>query len=765
MTSRAVIGALRVNLGLDSAQFQNGLRDAQSSLQSFGKKARNFGAAVSAAFSIPAGAFFTSVARSAGGFEQTLDVLGSTLGATAEQIQEVGQQARELGLRYAQGAGVASDAALVLAKNGLSLQDIMQGALEASLKFAAATGGDVAASADLATDIMLQFNKEASDLGGVVDVLAGVLNASKFGFDDIRLAIGQAGGVAASAGVTFEDLAAGISATSQNFASGSDAGTSFKNFITRLTGVSKEARAEIEALGLSFFDQAGQMRPLRDIAEDLSRVYSGMSDSARVASMQIIFGVDAMRTASGLAAQGAEGIDRFSAALQGVSAESLATDRLDNFNGAMARLGAAFDELKLAVADSGFLDALTGIVEAFAAGLRYLADLPEGVKRFAVGLGVLAAVVGPIVGTIGLFVAGLAAISAPVAAVIAGVAALAAALFAFGEDIMAFLEGAWRAMQDAFEGAVDWVSSVATAFSDLASGALDSVGRMVLGVISWLQDRLGAVFDWVVDKVGAVKDAFFRLYDDVVGNSYVPDMVDGIAAEFGRLPQVMVEPALDATGRVSAGFRDMKEESDGLGEIWDSFSGRAGGAIDRLIDGTYSWRDALKDALSVIEDIARQQLGGGTGGSSKGGLIAGLLGSVASGIAGTFSSTGFGFGNSLATHALASGANIPIIASADGNVFSGNRLKRFASGTVISSPTMFPLANGAGLMAEAGPEAIMPLTRGPDGKLGVRSHGGGGARVMNLTINATDADSIKRSRGQLSAQIGDAVRRGEREYR
>lgn len=69
-----------------------------------------------------------------------------------------------------------------------------------------------------------------------------------------------------------------------------------------------------------------------------------------------------------------------------------------------------------------------------------------------------------------------------------------------------------------------------------------------------------------------------------------------------------------------------------------------------------------------------------------------------------------------------------LLPSANGNVFSGGRVQAFARGGVVNSPTIFPMANGTGLMGEAGPEAIMPLTR-IGGKLGVRAAGGGGTTI------------------------------------
>lgn len=98
---------------------------------------------------------------------------------------------------------------------------------------------------------------------------------------------------------------------------------------------------------------------------------------------------------------------------------------------------------------------------------------------------------------------------------------------------------------------------------------------------------------------------------------------------------------------------------------------------------------------------------------------------------------------------------------ADGGAFSQGRVVPFANGGVVSSPTMFPMRGATGLMGEAGPEAIMPLARGPDGKLGVRGGGGGGTTVV-MNISTPDAQSFNRSRGQIAAQMNRALGRGSR---
>jgi phage-related minor tail protein len=89
-------------------------------------------------------------------------------------------------------------------------------------------------------------------------------------------------------------------------------------------------------------------------------------------------------------------------------------------------------------------------------------------------------------------------------------------------------------------------------------------------------------------------------------------------------------------------------------------------------------------------------------------------------------------------------------------------VKPFAGGGVIGTPTYFPLlSGGVGLAGEAGPEAILPLARGPDGRLGVAS-GGGAPTNVTIHISTPDADSFRRSEVYLTGQIARAVARGQR---
>jgi phage-related minor tail protein len=133
-----------------------------------------------------------------------------------------------------------------------------------------------------------------------------------------------------------------------------------------------------------------------------------------------------------------------------------------------------------------------------------------------------------------------------------------------------------------------------------------------------------------------------------------------------------------------------------------------------------------------------------------------LAGAAARAAAGPIQSGVSGFLNGL----LGAGSELGF---ARGGVFRGGRVQPFAAGGVVAAPTYFPMAGGTGLMGEAGPEAILPLTRGPDGRLGVAS-GASTARPVSVTVHIATPDpgAFRRSEAQVTASLARAVARGQR---
>jgi len=102
-----------------------------------------------------------------------------------------------------------------------------------------------------------------------------------------------------------------------------------------------------------------------------------------------------------------------------------------------------------------------------------------------------------------------------------------------------------------------------------------------------------------------------------------------------------------------------------------------------------------------------------------------------------------------------------ILPFADGAPFSQGRVMPYAQGGIVSTATGFGMRGGMGLMGEAGPEAIMPLARGPDGKLGVKGGASGGTTVV-MNITTPDVQGFQRSQSQIAAQLSRALNTGNR---
>ena len=116
-----------------------------------------------------------------------------------------------------------------------------------------------------------------------------------------------------------------------------------------------------------------------------------------------------------------------------------------------------------------------------------------------------------------------------------------------------------------------------------------------------------------------------------------------------------------------------------------------------------------------------------------------------------------------ALSSLVGGLFSNVLPFAKGGSFAQGKVMPFAQGGVVSGPVAFPMRGGMGLMGEAGPEAIMPLSRGADGRLGVKAEGGR-ARAVNVTFNiqTPDVAGFQRSQSQIAAQMSRLLAAGQR---
>lgn len=218
----------------------------QAAQQGIGAKLQSAGTTTSMYASAPAAGGLGFIVNEARQFEAGMNGVRAIIqNLTDEDFKKLEEQARQYGATTIFTAAQVANAIQTLAQNGLSADQILGGALAATVSSSAALNYDIASTADLITDVMLQFGKGADELGDVADKLVGLRSNSKFRPEDLKFAFSMGGGVSGSSGLSMEDFMAGLGLSSYMFGSGSDAGTAFKTYNQRLSSPDSEvARKE-----------------------------------------------------------------------------------------------------------------------------------------------------------------------------------------------------------------------------------------------------------------------------------------------------------------------------------------------------------------------------------------------------------------------------------------------------------------------------------------------------------------------------------------
>lgn len=317
---------------------------------------------------------------------------------------------------------------------------------------------------------------------------------------------------------------------------------------------------------------------------------------------------------------------------------------------------------------------------------------PEPVKRLIVAGAGLAAIVGPLTAALGLLAIGIGAVGAPVAVAIAAITALTAAAAAF-----------WPEIEAGAAVVAESVAAIVAGVEAAGRAAVETVRAWVAEVWAVIRDGFGRVADFVDGVARRITDAWAFVYDEVVGNSSVPDLVDGVLAEFKRLDRGAAGQA-EATAETVAGTFE---------ELRDTVAG------------------ALADVVRSGDFTARG--------------LAGVVRGIGAQVAGRASSRAIDLLSGLAVNAIGGALGGGGATSAPGG------LPRFNEGAD------FTVGGRGGI--DRNLVAFM-ATRGE--RVTVTPKGGGAGPAVNVTIQTPNPEAFAASRGQVSATIARAVARGQR---
>lgn len=509
--------------GKDGKLSWEGLKKGGSATKALGEGITDLGRSMTLGLTVPivaAGGAATSVAAS---FDDAMSQVQGALGDASADMDGLRDLALQLGADTVFSATESAQAMVELAKGGLTEAQIKGGALAASMDLAAAGQLNLADAAATTVQMMGSFGLGAGDATRIANALAGAANASSADVSDLTQAMSQCSAQASLAGWSLEDTAAALALFADHGVKGSDAGTSLKTMLQRLSAPTDQAAEAIAAYGLSIRDSNGKMKDISGIADELTGKLGGLSDAERDAALQTIFGADASRAAAILMQSGSEGLAKYiDATNDATAAETMANAQKGELSWALENMGGAIESASIAFG-TALAPAITAVAGVIGDVAEAFATLPAGVQTGIAVVLALVAALGPLLMVVGSVVAALPAISegfavlggalavplAPAAAVVAAIAAVAAAIYAawttsetFRAAVMAGVDAISSKVQEICAFLAPYVQAFLDQIVSTVQVAMDTLGPIIGAVLTVIVDIVVPILTALMDSVG-----------------------------------------------------------------------------------------------------------------------------------------------------------------------------------------------------------------------------------------------------------------------
>src|SRR5690625_1847755 len=644
--------SFRARLGLDLTEFEKAQREVARAIAPVQKQLQSVGRAMSMYVTAPLAGIGTAALKVGGDFQYAMNRVSTLSRGTGDEVEALRKQAQELGRTTQFSASQAADAMGFLAMAGFEANDIL-GTMPATLDLAAASGMDLARTADTMSNIMQGYGLATEDAARASDVLVAAMTRSNTNLEQLGDAMKYAGPVAKGMGITFEETAAALGMMGNAGIQASMAGTSLRGALTRLASPVGSAANVMRDLGLNVTNADGSMKSLSEIVEQLER--SGASTTQMIE----IFGQRAGPAMAALVDQGSEALRGLTTELEDSVGEAakVASVQMEGFRGAMLALKSAAEGVLIAVSESGLLEWATSLANRITGLVQRVAELNPAILRTTVIIAGVAAAIGPallalggmaalvptIVSGFGLLTGAVAALTSPITLTVAAIGGLVAAgvyLYRNFETVRQVTHDAWGAVTSIVGVVVSEVAMYIRGLADLVLDIWGAIGpdvmRYVRGVLENVITVISIALHAIGGKVrallavirgdwsgawGAMYEAGSKMWDAmrvIVANSidailaaisnlvgWIPRIGSRMAEALGKAREAVasIRPVVvGATEDVAAATEVLGEEAERTSDVLEDMSINLAGAGESA-SGAREAIDALSASLSRIDAI------------------------------------------------------------------------------------------------------------------------------------------------------------------
>lgn len=526
--------------------------------------------------------------RSATNFEDALAGVRAAGNASGEEMDKLRAKALQLGADTKFSATEAASAMEALIKAGLTTNDVLNGAADAAVNLAAAERIDLTKASEIAATAMTAFNLKAQDLPQIADTISRAASATKMDVGDFAQAMNQAGAVSKLVGLNFNDMALAITAMGKSGIVGSDAGTSLKTMLMNLQPQTKKQNQLMKELGIitktganQFFDATGKIRSMTEIAGVLGTALKGMSEQQKIATLETLFGSDAIRAAAIISDQGAAGMknltnemgSQLSVAEKAKIQMSTFAGTLENFKGTMETAAIKVGTVLLPILDK--------IVKVVGTVVDWFSKLPKPVQETVTWVVTASAVLLILMGTfvkvvkaVKTFIAVLEALKIAQAAALltnpwlllgAAIVAIALLIITHWDEVKNLLSIVWGAIKQL---AITVWTAISSFFVKIWTEVRDFFVNLWNGIREWFFGLLTTVAEFfrnVFEAVGAffvglwtgIGEFFVNLWNKIWG--FITGLLTKIGNFFKDIWQSIVSGVQERIARIAEVIKGIKD--------------------------------------------------------------------------------------------------------------------------------------------------------------------------------------------------------------
>lgn len=448
-------GTVAAFLTLDTGKFDKGIKGANAQLRALGDdnmrmrdKLKGVGGALSTIgttmttnVTLPLAGAGLAALGVAANFDEGMSKVAAISGATGNELDALRNKAREMGAKTKFSATEAASAFEYMAMAGWKTEEMMNG-IEGIMNLAAASGEDLATTSDIVTDALTAFGLKAKDSGHFADILAAASSNANTNVGMMGETFKYVAPVAGALGISAEDTAEAIGLMANAGIKSSQAGTSLRSILTRLStdaGASSKSLGALgiltQELGVDFYDANGKVRDFGDVLNDARKQWKTLSEEDASRFAKKIAGQEGISAWLAMMNAAPADIEKLSSAIANCdgTAEHMAETMQGNLKGQLTILKSQTEELAISVgtqlmpAAQSLVGTAQGIVDKFN-------RLDSGAKRMIVDAGLVTAAIGPTAIVLGK-------VNTGVSTLVTAVSGARAAFTAAGGGIMGFGAG------------------------------------------------------------------------------------------------------------------------------------------------------------------------------------------------------------------------------------------------------------------------------------------------------------------------------------